>query len=108
MQGVANVGIRPTIGDLIKPILEVHLIDFDEDIYGQRIHVEFKSKIRDEKIFPSLNLMIKEIHRDIRHAKQYFSVQKSSFCKSNRLPAPARSFPSNMTLSRQHDPSPPT
>ena len=83
LQGVANVGIRPTIGDLIKPILEVHLIDFNEDIYGQRIHVEFKSKIRDEKIFPSLNLMVKEIHRDIYHAKKYFSVQPKKILKND-------------------------
>jgi riboflavin kinase/FMN adenylyltransferase len=83
LQGVANVGIRPTIGDLIEPILEVHLIDFNEDIYGRRIHVEFKSKIRDEKIFPSLNLMVKEIHRDIHHAKQYFSVQPKKILKND-------------------------
>jgi riboflavin kinase/FMN adenylyltransferase len=81
LSGVANVGIRPTIGDLIKPVLEVHLIDFNEDIYGQRIHVEFKSKIRDEKNFPSLDLMVAEIHRDIQHAKQYFSTQPKKILK---------------------------
>ena len=75
LQGVANVGIRPTIGDLVKPVLEVHLLDFNEDLYGQRIHVEFKSKIRSEKAFSSVDIMVKEIHHDIRIARKYFATQ---------------------------------
>ena len=35
-QGAANVGLRPTVGDLLKPILEVHLLDFEADLYGQK------------------------------------------------------------------------
>ena len=73
LPGVANVGIRPTIGDLVKPVLEVHLLNFNEDIYGQRIHVEFKSKIRGEKNFSSVDLMAKQIHSDIQSATKYFS-----------------------------------
>lgn len=73
LPGVANVGVRPTIGDLIKPVLEVHLLDFDEQLYGQRIQVEFKTKIRDEVKFSSLELMVKQIHNDITVARKYFS-----------------------------------
>ena len=47
--------VRPTVGDLVKPILEVHLLDFDGDLYGQRIEVEFIHKIRDEEKFTSLD-----------------------------------------------------
>jgi|TARA_B110000977_G_scaffold24632_1_gene30086 riboflavin kinase/FMN adenylyltransferase len=74
LAGVANVGIRPTIGDLVKPVLEVHLLDFDEDLYGQRIHVEFKAKIRDEKTFSSMDMMVTAINRDIQVARKYFTA----------------------------------
>lgn len=75
LPGVANVGVRPTVGDLIKPVLEVHLLDFDEQIYGQRIQVEFKAKVREEAKFASLELMVEEIHNDIKVARKYFSEQ---------------------------------
>ena len=44
----------PTVGDLVKPILEVHLLDFKGDLYGQRIAVEFVHKIRDEQKFTGI------------------------------------------------------
>ena len=74
LPGVANVGVRPTVGDLIKPVLEVHLLDFDQLIYGQRIHVEFKKKIREEQTFGSLDAMVTKIHSDIALARQYFAA----------------------------------
>jgi riboflavin kinase/FMN adenylyltransferase len=67
------VGVRPTVGDLIKPVLEVHLLDFNQLIYGQRIHVEFKKKIREEQTFASLDAMVTKIHSDIALARQYFA-----------------------------------
>lgn len=72
LPAVANVGIRPTVGDLIKPVLEVHILDFDEQLYGQRIQVEFKAKVREEAKFPSLELMVDEIHNDITVARSFF------------------------------------
>jgi riboflavin kinase / FMN adenylyltransferase len=75
LPGVANVGVRPTVGDLIKPVLEVHLLDFDEELYGQRIYVEFKAKVREEAKFSSLDLMVEEIHNDIKVARKYFAEQ---------------------------------
>lgn len=72
LPGVANVGVRPTVGDLVKPVLEVHLLDFDEELYGQRIQVEFKAKVREEAKFASLELMVEEIHNDIALAQKYF------------------------------------
>ena len=52
-EGVANIGVRPTINRIAKPQLEVHLFDFDGNLYGQRIDVEFCLKLRDEKKFDS-------------------------------------------------------
>ena len=73
LPGVANVGVRPTVGDLVKPVLEVHLLDYDELLYGLRIHVEFKQKVREERKFASLDQMVEQIHNDIAVARQYFS-----------------------------------
>jgi len=71
-QGVANVGTRPTIGDLSKAILEVHIFDFDGDIYGRHLKVNFKHKLRDEKKFSSLDELKENIARDFTAGRDYF------------------------------------
>lgn len=73
VKGVANVGVRPTVGDLIKPVLEVHMLDWNDDIYGQRIVVEFKYKLREEQKFTTLDDLVANIHDDIAAAREYFS-----------------------------------
>lgn len=77
VEGVANVGVRPTIsGDGLqtfsKPILEVHLFDRDDNLYGQHIIVEFKHKMRDEKRFDSLDELTAQIKIDIALAREFF------------------------------------
>lgn len=69
---VANVGPRPTVGGT-RWRLEAHLLDFNEDLYGQRIHAEFITKIRDEKKFSGLDELKANIQNDIQTAKQLFS-----------------------------------
>ena len=68
-KGIANMGVRPTIGGE-QPVLEVHLFDFNDEIYGHRIDVEFKFKIRDEKKFESLAFLKEQIQKDISLAKK--------------------------------------
>jgi riboflavin kinase/FMN adenylyltransferase len=72
-QGAANVGIRPTLGDLVKPILEVHLLDFKGDLYGRRIEVEFVAKIRDEEKFTTLDKLVESIQRDVKKIRAWFA-----------------------------------
>lgn len=63
-KGIANFGTRPTVnGD--GTLLEVHILDFDKDIYGETLSVEFKKMIRTEKKFPSLDALKKQIYNDI-------------------------------------------
>ena len=73
IQGVANVGTRPTVDGGKKVILETHLFDFDKDIYGHYVEVHFKQKIRDEVRFNSLNELKQQIEKDIVTAKQIFT-----------------------------------
>ncbi|MDC1477705.1 riboflavin biosynthesis protein RibF [Porticoccaceae bacterium] len=77
-QGAANVGIRPTVGDLLKPILEVHLLDFNADLYGKRIEVEFVTKIRDEEKFTTLDKLVVSIQRDVKQIRAWFAGAKES------------------------------
>ncbi|BFM10413.1 bifunctional riboflavin kinase/FAD synthetase [Simiduia litorea] len=72
-QGVANVGVRPTVLDGAKPILEVHLFNFAEDIYGKNIQVIFCSKLREEQKFASIDALAAQLQSDIEAGKTYFS-----------------------------------
>ncbi len=61
---VINVGKRPTFGDLVKDIIEAHVLDFSGDIYNKTIEVSFLRKIRDEKKFSSLDELKEQIRKD--------------------------------------------
>jgi riboflavin kinase/FMN adenylyltransferase len=66
--GVANLGYRPTVDpNNDTPTLEVHILDFDGDIYGRQIEVEFHMHLRREQKFPSVNALTAQIEAD-RHA----------------------------------------
>ncbi len=68
-QGIANVGIRPTFEAKSKVILEAHLFEFDQEIYGSYVEIHFLEKIRDEIAFKSLDELVTQIERDIAQAK---------------------------------------
>lgn len=68
-KGIANMGIRPTVGGT-KPVLEVHIFDFNEMVYGKRLTVEFKNKLRDEKKFDNIAVLKEQILTDISKAKK--------------------------------------
>ena len=63
-KGIANFGTRPTV-DGKGTLLEVHILDFDKDIYGQNLTVKFNKMIRTEKKFPSLDALKTQIKLDI-------------------------------------------
>lgn len=67
---VVNIGLRPTYGDLITKLIEAHLFDFNEDIYGKEIEVIFIKKIRDEKKFANQDELIEQIKKDCEEAKR--------------------------------------
>lgn len=66
--GVSNVGTRPTIGGR-TPLLEVHLFDFDDDIYGKHVTVHFVSRLRSEERFEDLEAMKAQMQRDASAAR---------------------------------------
>lgn len=74
LAGVANVGVRPTLGGGQKPLLEVHIFDFSGDLYGQCIEVIFRKKLRDEEKFESLDALTAQIQKDITEGRKYFNL----------------------------------
>ena len=72
LHGVANVGNRPTV-DGNQSLLEVHLFDFDRDIYGHHVQVSFLKKLRAEQKFDSFDLLKQQIHVDAQQARDFFS-----------------------------------
>lgn len=70
-RGVASFGTNPTISVDPQIKFEVHILDFDQDIYGDMLEVTFQSKIREEAKFTSLSALKEEIAKDIKTAKQW-------------------------------------
>jgi riboflavin kinase/FMN adenylyltransferase len=70
-RGVANVGSRPTVAGS-GVLLEVHLFDFNRDIYGQRVAVSFHRKLREEQRFDSFDALKQQIEIDVIQAREFF------------------------------------
>ena len=70
---VASVGTRPTF-DGTKPLLEVHIFDFDEDIYGKDIHVDFIARLRSEIKYDKVEELVAQMHRDADNAKSILAA----------------------------------
>ncbi|RZA33589.1 MAG: bifunctional riboflavin kinase/FAD synthetase, partial [Lysobacteraceae bacterium] len=72
---VSSFGTRPTV-EGIEPLLEAHLFDFDGDLYGRHIEVEFVAKLRDELKFPDLPSLTEQMQRDAESARRLLSEQR--------------------------------
>jgi riboflavin kinase / FMN adenylyltransferase len=72
LPGVANIGTCPTF-DNSELSLEVHLLDFSSDLYGEPLEVQFVARLREEQRFPSLEALASQIHADIAVARQVLS-----------------------------------
>jgi len=73
LDAVVSVGTRPTFGGT-KPLLEVHIFDFDEDIYGAYIHVDFIARLRSEQKFGGPVELVKQMHRDTARAREILAA----------------------------------
>ena len=70
LPAVTNVGLNPTFGDRTEPIVEVHVLDFDADLYGETVEVEFTHRLRDEKAFPDVPSLVAQIAEDAKEARR--------------------------------------
>lgn len=75
LPGVANIGTRPTVdGSRSSALLEVHVLDFAQDLYGREVEVEFLSRLRAEQRFESVEALTAQIVRDTNEARAYFAI----------------------------------
>jgi len=71
LRGVANIGFNPTFGNAVRTV-ETHLLDFEGDLYGQRLEVAFRRRLRGEQRFPTVEALLAQIHRDVAAARALF------------------------------------
>lgn len=69
-RSITNIGIKPTVGENVKPVAETHILDFSGDLYGKNIVVVPIDFIRDERKFGSLEELKKQINEDIAHIRK--------------------------------------
>ncbi len=70
-RGVINLGIRPTVSSgKSERVLEIHLFDFNRDIYGHDVEVRFLRFLRPEKKFENLDALVQQIRQDVQQARE--------------------------------------
>ncbi len=69
--GAINVGVRPQFHqDAAKPLVEAYILDFDRDLYGRDLRLEFVERLRDERKFSSVDGLVAQMHRDVLKARE--------------------------------------
>src|SRR5438270_3608642 len=68
--GVVNLGCRPTVSSKTERILEIHMLDFDRDIYGKDLELRFIRYLRPEKKFENVDALVRQIERDVQQARK--------------------------------------
>jgi len=72
LRGVASLGVRPTVKQQGAPVLEVHALDFDGDLYRRHVRVEFLLKLREEEKYADLATLTRQIALDAKNARAFF------------------------------------
>ena len=69
---ITNIGMRPTFGDVERPVIEVHIFDYARDLYDTKLRVSFLQRLRDERAFPDVDALKAQIEADCRGARRLF------------------------------------
>jgi riboflavin kinase/FMN adenylyltransferase len=72
MPSVTNIGLRPTFGDVDRPVIETHLLDAERDLYDAPLRLSFVQRLRDERAFPDVDALKAQIDADCRSARRLF------------------------------------
>ncbi|HQS58193.1 MAG: riboflavin biosynthesis protein RibF [Gallionellales bacterium 35-53-114] len=84
LHGAASLGVRPTVHANGRAVLEIHLLDFAAEIYGQHLRVEFLHKLRNEEKYPDLKSLTQQIALDVANTRNWFN--ENGLLKENGLP----------------------
>ena len=69
---ITNIGVRPTFGDPVRPVVETHVLGFDGDLYGTAVRLGFVQRLRDERAFDSVEQLRAQIDADRHRARSLF------------------------------------
>lgn len=69
---VTNIGVRPTFGDTVRTVIETHVLDLNEDLYGRTVRLAFVQRLRDERRFPDVDALRVQIQADVGRARRLF------------------------------------
>ncbi|MGZ5203002.1 MAG: bifunctional riboflavin kinase/FAD synthetase [Telluria sp.] len=85
LAAVASLGVRPTVEDQGRTLLEAHLFDFNEDCYGKLVRVEFLARLRDEEKYEDLPTLTAAIERDGEQARAWFAQRSGALTATDRI-----------------------
>jgi riboflavin kinase/FMN adenylyltransferase len=85
LPAVASLGVRPTVEDAGRMLLEVHVFDFDAPCYGKLVRVEFLAKLRDEEKYVDLPTLTAAIERDAEQARAWFAQRAGALTATDRI-----------------------
>jgi riboflavin kinase/FMN adenylyltransferase len=72
LAGAASLGVRPTVTGAGRPVLEIHIFDFDRDIYGAHVRIEFLERLREERKYADLKALTRQIALDVQQVRAWF------------------------------------
>ncbi|MGZ5202767.1 MAG: bifunctional riboflavin kinase/FAD synthetase [Telluria sp.] len=85
LPAVASLGVRPTVEDAGRTLLEVHVFDYNEDCYGKLVRVEFLARLRDEEKYEDLPTLTAAIERDGEMARAWFAQRAGALTATDRI-----------------------
>jgi riboflavin kinase/FMN adenylyltransferase len=85
LPAVASLGVRPTVEDEGRMLLEVHMFDWDQPCYGKLVRVEFLAKLRDEEKYIDLPTLTAAIDRDAEQARAWFAQRRTALTATDRI-----------------------
>ncbi|MGY3724253.1 riboflavin kinase / FMN adenylyltransferase [Granulicatella balaenopterae] len=75
-KAMTSIGLNPTFNDVREPVIEVHILDFNQDIYGDKITIEWRKYLRPELKFETINQLIRQLKTDEEDTRMYFSEKQ--------------------------------
>jgi len=75
-EAVTNIGTRPTVYENHQRVVESHILDFNTDVYGKPVEVQFHKRLREERIFPTVMDLSAQIGRDVESTREFFAARR--------------------------------
>jgi riboflavin kinase/FMN adenylyltransferase len=85
LPAVASLGVRPSVEDAGRMLLEVHVFDYDQQCYGKLVRVEFLARLRDEEKYADLDTLTAAIERDGQQARAFFAQRAGALTATDRI-----------------------